>query len=51
MIFYWLCKKSIPKEIGNLTNLEELYLENNPLSDSEKEKIRKLLQIYEGIDL
>ena len=42
----WLAEnqlKSLPKSIGNLTNLKELYLYNNPISDEEKERIKKLL--------
>ncbi|EMG19247.1 leucine rich repeat protein [Leptospira interrogans serovar Copenhageni str. LT2050] len=40
---------TLPKEIGQLKNLQELYLNNNQLSIEEKERIRKLLpkcQIY-----
>ncbi len=33
----------LPNEIGNLFNLKLLVLEGNPISDTEKEKIRKLL--------
>ncbi|EMG08956.1 leucine rich repeat protein, partial [Leptospira interrogans serovar Grippotyphosa str. LT2186] len=40
---------TIPKEIGQLQNLQTLYLRNNQFSIEEKERIRKLLpkcQIY-----
>ena len=35
--------KKIPESIGNLSNLQRLDLGGNPLSNSEKEKIKKLL--------
>ena len=34
---------SLPESIGKLTNLERLDLRNNPMSDEEKERIKKLL--------
>jgi len=34
---------SLPESIGQLTNLKWLYLEGNPIEQSEKDKIRKLL--------
>jgi Leucine-rich repeat (LRR) protein len=33
----------LPKEIGKLKNLQCLDLRENPISDKEKKKIRKLL--------
>nr|WP_232617349.1 leucine-rich repeat domain-containing protein [Leptospira interrogans] len=41
--------KILPKEIGQLKNLQTLYLNNNQLAIEEKERIRKLFpkcQIY-----
>ncbi len=35
--------RSLPKEIGNLTNLEWLDLDNNPISENEKNRIKTLL--------
>jgi Leucine-rich repeat (LRR) protein len=35
--------KTLPKEIGELKNLQCLDLRENPISDKEKKKIRKLL--------
>ncbi|WP_170318055.1 leucine-rich repeat domain-containing protein, partial [Leptospira interrogans] len=40
---------TLPQEIGQLQNLQELFLNNNQLSSQEKKRIRKLLprcQIY-----
>jgi Leucine-rich repeat (LRR) protein len=37
--------KSLPNEIKYLTNLQELHIERNLLSESEKQKIQKLLPI------
>ncbi|HEO64396.1 MAG TPA: leucine-rich repeat domain-containing protein, partial [Spirochaetes bacterium] len=35
--------RTVPKELGNLKALTELYLKGNPISDKEKQKIKKLL--------
>ncbi|EMY79178.1 leucine rich repeat protein [Leptospira weilii serovar Ranarum str. ICFT] len=34
---------TLPKEIGQLKNLQRLELDSNPISSQEKERIRKLL--------
>ncbi|HEO64892.1 MAG TPA: leucine-rich repeat domain-containing protein, partial [Spirochaetes bacterium] len=35
--------KSLPKELGKLKALTQLNLEDNPISDKEKKRIKKLL--------
>ena len=35
--------KALPDEVKYLTNLQELHIERNALSESEKQKIKRLL--------